>query len=185
MWFRVRVGVLAVVLLTAFISAAPAAVKCDAAAFVESGANEMLKAARAHSAPALANVVDRYGDVRGMALYALGPYRNRLTKAKEAEYFALTRTFIGQFLAKYSRQFEANSFTIQSCTGKPSALTVVLRLSTGSKVILRLAKGARGYYARDMNIASIWLASQMKASFTDVLARNKGAISALFAFLRR
>jgi hypothetical protein len=43
-----------------------------------------------------------------------GPHRKLLGKAREAEYLALTRNFIGNFLAKYSNRFSGSDLTIRS-----------------------------------------------------------------------
>jgi phospholipid transport system substrate-binding protein len=158
---------------------------CDAEPFVQTAGQAMLRAARSRSASALAGVVNRYGDVRGLAYFALGAHRNKLPKAKDAEYIALTRDFVGRFLAKYASKFTASSLIVTSCTGDDKSMTVTAKLSSGQKIILRLYKTRNGYVARDMNIASIWLGQQMRTTFTGVMNRNGGNINSLMAFLRR
>jgi ABC-type transporter MlaC component len=107
-----------------------------------------------------------------------------LGKAREAEYLALTRSFIGSFLAKYSNRFLGSGLTIKECAGSKNALTVSTRLSNGKKIVFKLHKTKRGFLVRDVNVSSVWLAQQLRSTFVGVIRRNNGDINALFRYLR-
>jgi len=47
-----------------------------------------------------------------------------------------------------------------------------------------LTRSSAGYRVRDLNVSSIWLAQQLRSTFTGVIRRNGGDIGALMAFLR-
>ena len=157
---------------------------CEATAFISNAGNAFLAAARVHSAGTFAGVAARYTDLRGISLFALGPHRKLVSKANEAEYLALTRRFIGRFMAKYSDRFSGSGLTINECVGSNGALVISTRLSNGKKIIFRIYKTRRGFLVRDVNVSSVWLAQQLRSTFVGVIRRNNGNINALFVYLR-
>jgi ABC-type transporter MlaC component len=172
-----------ILLLGACLSSATAKA-CEASAFITNAGNAFMGAARVHSASAFSGATSRYTDLRGISMFALGPHRKLLGKAREAEYLALTRTFIGSFLAKYSNRFSGSGMTIKDCVSSTHALTVSTRLSNGKKIIFKLYKTRRGFLVRDVNVSSVWLAQQLRSTFVGVIRRNGGDINALFKYLR-
>lgn len=160
------------------------AVECAATPFVSTAGQAILRAARQGTPEAFSGVAGRYGDMHSLALFALGPHRKNLAPAREAEYLALTRGYIGRFLARHSSKVSASGLTVVSCSGPAVAPVVTTRLSGGQKVVFRLYKTRRGYLMRDVNISSIWLGQQLRTTFVQVLNERGGSMSALFAFLR-
>ncbi len=157
---------------------------CDASTFITNAGNAFLSGGRRQSASAYSGVASRYTDLRGIAMFALGPHRRLLSKANEAEYLALTRSFIGRFLAKYSNRFSGSGLTIKECAGSKNNLIVSTRLTNGKKIIFKIYKSKRGYLVRDVNVSSVWLAQQLRSTFVSVIRRNNGDIKSLFAYLR-
>ena len=157
---------------------------CEASSFINNAGNAFLSAARRQSASAYSGVASRYTDLRGIAMFALGPHRKLVGKTREAEYLALTRSFIGNFLAKYSDRFSGSSLIIKECSGSKNALTVSTRMSNGKKIVFKLYKSKRGFLVRDVNVSSVWLAQQLRSTFVGVIRRNNGDIDALFKYLR-
>lgn len=164
--------------------AAAAAPKCDAAAYVKSAGEAYDRAAGSRSPSVFANAASRYTDLRALSLFALGRYRKELPPAREAEYYALTRKFIGEFMLEYGRGFRASSLEIVDCKSSGGTLVVSARLSTGGKVIFRVAKAGGRYQIRDMNLKGIWLAQQMRSTFVGTISRDGGGIDALFKYLK-
>lgn len=167
------------------LHAAPAiaAPKCEAAAYVQSAGEAYDRAARAGSASAFSNAAARYGNLRELSFFALGRYRKDLPKAREAEFLALTRQFIGDFMLKNGKGFRASNLTITDCVTSGSTIVVTAKLSTGGKVIFRVAKGG-GYSVKDMNLKGIWLAQQMRSTFVGTINRT-GSIDGLFDYLKQ
>ncbi|HLA01242.1 MAG TPA: ABC transporter substrate-binding protein [Aestuariivirga sp.] len=157
---------------------------CEASTFITNAGNAFLGAARRQSASAYSGVASRYTDLRGISMFALGPHRKLVSKANEAEYLALTRSFIGRFLAKYSNRFSGSGLAIKECAGSKNNLTVNTRLANGKKIIFKIYKSKRGYLVRDVNVSSVWLAQQLRSTFVGVIRRNGGDINALFKYLR-
>lgn len=156
---------------------------CEAAGFVNNAGRALMSAARARSAPAFSSVASHYTDLRSIALFALGPHRNLVGPAEEAKYVALTRAFIGRTLADNAERLLGRSLEITSCDGPTSAMTVNARLSGGTKVVFKLYRSRRGFLVRDVNISSVWLAQQLRSTFSGVIRRNNGDINALYDFL--
>lgn len=178
--FIARLLVIVGLILAGSVAASAA---CPAEPFVRSAGNAFLGAARSRSPSALAGVASRYTDLRGIALFALGPHRNQVAKGEEARYVSLTRGYIGRFLAKYSGRISGSGFKVISCTGSPSAPIVNAQLGNGSRIIFKLSKTGGGYTVRDVNFSSVWLAQQLRSTFVGVVNRNGGNINALYNYL--
>ncbi|MGH6855435.1 MAG: ABC transporter substrate-binding protein [Aestuariivirga sp.] len=181
-----RVGYLKALLLAGVIALPGSATagRCVAESFVKNAGAAIMRAARTGSAEAFSGAASRHADVNVIALFALGPYRRSLPKSREAEYVRLTRAFIGEFMARYAGRFNGTGIDIISCTGGPRALIVKARLTGGQNVIFKLHKTRAGYRVQDLNVSSIWLAQQLRSTFTGVIRRNDGDIGALLNYLR-
>jgi hypothetical protein len=167
---------LALAALILFAAAAPAAPPCKASAFVTNAGMAMIGAARQRSPAAFSNVAARYTDM-------LGPNRALLRKSREREYIALTHVFIGRTLAQNSSRFRATGLKVTGCSSSGKSVMVNARLSGGQKLVFKLYQTRRGYRVRDVNVASVWLAQQLRSNFAAVI-RRRGGIEALFAYLR-
>ena len=157
---------------------------CEASSFITNAGNAFLSAARRQSASAYSGVASRYTDLRSIAMFALGPHRKLVNKAKEAEYLTLIRGFIGRFMVRHSSRFSGSGMVIKDCAGSTNALMVSTRMSNGKKIIFKLHRSKRGFLVRDVNVSSVWLAQQLRSTFVGVIKRNHGDIDALFKYLR-
>lgn len=164
--------------------AATAKAGCPAEPFVQSAGAAMMGAARKRSPAAFSGVASRYTDLHAIAIFALGQHRSSLSKAKEAEYVALTRGFVGRFMAKYADRFDGRGMSVTECTASGKAVTVAAKLSGGQKVVFKLNRTRSGYKVRDLNVSSVWLAQQLRSTFVGVIRRNGGDVAALFRYLR-
>ena len=171
--------------LLAFTLPSHAAGTCPAASFVISAGKTYDQAARARSASALANGVDRYSDMRAMAFFALGRYRGLLPKGREAEYVGLTKSFMGRFMLQHGGDLRIGTLKIVECTGSGGNITVTARTSNGKAVAFRIAKSGSGFAVRDIRAGSVWLVQLMRSNFVDIIRRNQGDIGALLKYLKR
>lgn len=178
---RLLLPVLLFVLLPAL--ATQAAPSCPAASYVLSVGQAYDRAAGSGSPSAFVNAAARYTNLRELSLFALGRYRKELPKAREAEYFSLTRAFIGGFMLKHGKGFRASDLSITSCEPSGGGYIVTAKLSTGGKVIFRIDRSGGGYTVRDMNMKGIWLAQQLRSTFTGTIHRT-GSIDGLFRYLK-
>jgi ABC-type transporter MlaC component len=184
----IRLAAVLLLLLAAAMSGSATreaqAASCDAAAFVISAGKAYDQAARAGTVTAFANALSKYTDMRTTAMFALGKYRKQLPKARESEYLALTRKFMGEFMVEYGKGFRASSLSVVDCSGSASNMTVNARLESGGKVIFKLNRNGSSYLIRDMNIKSIWLVQQMRSTFVGTLNRAGGDFEELFEYLK-
>lgn len=177
-----RIG-LAIATLALGISTAQAGPTCEAAGFVTGAGNAIDRAARSQSPAAFSAATARFTDLHGISLFALGSYRKQLPKSREAEYVALTRGFVGRFMAEHSSSIHASGLTITDCKPQASNLVVSAKLGGGGKIIFKLVRTQSGYRIADLNLRSTWLAHQLRSHFTAVIRRGDGDIEALFKYL--
>lgn len=176
-------GALVALLFTAAnFAAAPelrASRDCAAAPFVNTAAQALMKAASAGTPDGFSSAVARYSDIRSIALYALGPYRSKLPKARQHEYVMRTKAYIGRFLAENARRFSATGIVISSCKGSAGKLLVDSRLSTGERILWRLATSGNNYRVEDVSVQQVWLAQQLRTNFVHMIRTSGESVDAL------
>ena len=163
-----------------FVSvSSPAALACDAEDFVLSAGKAFTAASRQGSASAFMSAARRFTDLRGIAYFALGPHRKKMPPGKEGEFIRLSQEYMGRFMSRYASRFNAAGMQVVNCSG-----SIVNAEAGGRRIAFRVARRGGGYRLEEVNISSIWLANQMRSTFTGVINRNGGDIDALFAYLR-
>ena len=150
---------------------------CPAEGFVQDAASAFSSAARRGSPEAFAIAAARFADLRGLALFALGPYRQDLPPAMERKYVNLARSFMGRFMAQNASSLSGGQLTITSCSGN----MVSARFGSGT-VIFRLS-GA--YRIEDVTVSGISIAQALRNRFTGVIRNNDGDINALMSYLAK
>ena len=168
----------AISLLGVFLSCGPARA-CDAEKFVLSAGRAFTIASHRGSASAFSSAASNYADMRSIALFALGPHRNKLPPSKEDQFVRDAQAFMGRFMARYASRFNAAGLQITSCSGN-----IINARAGGRKLAFRVARRGGGFILQDVNVSSIWLAGQMRTTFTGVINRNGGDINALWDYLK-
>ena len=181
--FRFHLAALAL-FLSLFVTVPAYATKCDAESFVLSAGNAFFAAARAGSPQAFSSAAARYADINSISMMALGQYRKKLPKGREAEYLGLARSYIGRFLASYSDRMSGINIKVTDCAPSGKAMLVKAKSSNGKSLTFRVAKGKGGYRVQDVSVSSFWLASQLRSKFVSVISNHGGDIEALFDYLR-
>ena len=174
--------IIAFFLIGVFTNQAGAA-SCPAESYIQSAGKAFMSASRNGSASSFSSAAARYADLRGLALFALGNYRQNLPKSREAEFVSRAQSFMGSFMAQYGSRFSGNSIVITSCNESPGGLTVGTKLSTGQSLTFRLRKSGGTYRVQDVSVSSIWLAQTMRGKFTRILSENNGDVGALISYL--
>jgi hypothetical protein len=149
---------------------------CPSEDLVMGAGKAFASASRSGSASAFLSAASRYADTRSIALSALGPHRKKLSKAQEGEYLRLAQGYMGKFMSQYSSKFNTAGMKITTCSGNIVSATA----AGGRKIIFRVGGGR----VQDVNVASVWLAGQMRSTFVGVINRNNGDIAALMDYLR-
>jgi ABC-type transporter MlaC component len=157
-------------------AAAASAATCPAELFIQNAGAAFMGAAKSGSAGAFTGAAARYADLNSIAMFALGPYRKSLPKGREDEYMALSKKFMGQFMAQNASRFRGSSITITSCNGN----IIGTKLSTGQNLTFRLHGGRR---IEDVSVSGIWLAQTLRSKFTGVIRNNGGDVTALMSWL--
>lgn len=153
-----------------------AAIACDGEKVALSAGKAFTSASQSGSASAFTSAAARFTDMRGIALFALGPHRKKLAKSQEGQYLRLAQGFMGRFMVKYAERFNAQGLKVTGCTGN----TVTATTASGKKIMFRVSGGR----VQDVNVASVWLAAQMRSTFVSVINRNNGDIAALLKYLK-
>ena len=160
------------------------AANCAAEKYVATAGLAITVAARSGSPEEFANVTGQYTDIGEIAMFALGKHRSKLPDAMRTEYVALTKDFIGRFMAEHAARFNGEGVKIVECRERSNKLYVTARLLEGKLVKFRLIYAGQKFIIEDLNVAGIWLAQQLRSTFVDVISKNKGDINALINYLR-
>ncbi len=152
------------------------AATCPAENFIQNAGAAFMGAAKSGSAGAFTGAAARYADLNSIAMFALGPYRKNLPKGREGEYIALSKKFMGSFLAQYANRFKGDAITITSCNGN----VIATKLSSGQTLTFRLQGGHR---IADVSVSGVWLAQTMRSKFVGVIRNHGGDVNALISWL--
>ena len=151
------------------------AASCGGEGVVKAAAASFLAAKRAGTAEAFANAVAKHADITALALAALGQYRKELPAARQSEYIAKTKAYIGRFLLRNADRIAQPNLQVDSCAGD------LVKTTAGSSKLVWRVSGGR---IRDVQASGIWLANQMRAKFVSEIRRGgHDKIEALFNYL--
>lgn len=135
-----------------------------------------------------ASLLSRYINLRQIANYALGTYKNQLPAAKQDEFYTLVSNYAAALFVFYLEDFQGKELEIISTStqGKFTTIQSAIVLTRGGKeqVRWRLIPSGSSYRVADVNLKGIWLTISMKKRFGEVLKRSKGDFGPLFAELR-
>jgi len=129
-------------------------------------------------------LVNRYTNVRGVGLLALGPYQRDLPGPRREEFFRLVDDYIAAFFVYYVNDFRGSGLTVQSSYAQGRSTVVESEIAfsgrRGAQVSWRVTSG----HVSDVKVRGIWLSLQLKKRFNDILRRSRGDFEPLFAELR-
>jgi ABC-type transporter MlaC component len=134
-----------------------------------------------------AALMNRYINLKGIADYALGPYRSKLPASQRAEFYNLVNNYAAALFVYYVEDFRGTELEIISTT-KQGKFTVIHSAIKGKgareQVRWRLIPSGGGFRVSDVNLKGVWLTISMKDRFNKVLKSSKGDFRPLFAELR-
>jgi phospholipid transport system substrate-binding protein len=160
---------------------APArAANCPAENLIQSAGNAFMNAANAGTPQAFSSAAARFTDLRGLALFALGPYRRNLSPSMEGKYVARAKAFMGKFMADHANRFSGSAITITSCNPSGNGLIVGAKLTDGGSLTFRLRGTNR---IEDVSVSGIWMAQTLRTKFTSVINNHGGDVNALMSYL--
>jgi len=183
-------GLMFATFCVAWLTAAPpqAAAADPAVKFMAQVGRELMAAARTRSPGVMANVINRYGDVRYIGLYSLGSYRGQLPAAERTVYYSGMVRFIGRYAASQAPNFpvarvEWSDQSFRGASGLMVDSKVILEDGSVYEVRWLLSKHGTTYKVRDAMVAGWWMTPFLKNLFEDYIARNGGNPRALVAAL--
>jgi phospholipid transport system substrate-binding protein len=168
----------------------PALAADPAVVFMAQVGRELTRAARTRSPGVMANVIQRYGDVRVIGNYSLGAYRARLAETDREAYYSGMVRFISRYAANEAPKYpvarvEWANQSMRAASGIAVDSKVVL--TDGSEYEVRWLLGRYGttYKVRDAMVLGFWMTPFLKKLFEDYIAQNGGNPRALTTALNR
>ena len=185
-------GGLGLVLIAQSLGSAgtPALAADPAVVFMAQVGRELTTAARTRSPGVMANVIQRYGDVRVIGNYSLGAYRARLAEADREAYYTGMVRFISRYAAGEAPKYpvarvEWSNQSMRSASGITVDSRVVLADGTEYEVRWLLGRYGNTYKVRDAMVLGFWMTPFLKKLFEDYIAQNGGNPRALTTALNR
>ena len=145
----------------------------------------------------LADLVDKYVDMRRVGLFTLGQYARRMTPEQKEEYLPLFKKYATQIYQNALSNYSGQTLAVQNSVDRSERDIIV-----NSKIVdaqpgdqfADITVHWRVYRSRDgvMTVVdagadNVWLAIEQRSQFTSIIANNGGGsqgIEALLAQLR-
>ncbi len=132
-----------------------------------------------------AALLNRYINLRGVANYALGPYRSKLPAGKQSEFYRLVSNYAAGLFVFYIKDFRGSGLDIISSSKSGKFVTIHSAIKPGNEQVRwRLAPAGNSFKVSDVNVKGVWLTIAMRDRFNRVLKQSNGNFEALFKELR-
>jgi phospholipid transport system substrate-binding protein len=139
----------------------------------------------------LRGILQRFADMKSIALFSLGRYRRKLPRGMTLKYVDLMETFVAKFMIGFSKHFGGKQLKIiRSKKRSASDMIVETQIIYGggaspAKVKWRVITNTGKPKIFDVQVRGVWLTMRLRSQFSTVLKENKGDFNALFAYMRR
>lgn len=180
----------AVMMATMLHGPAEALSEDRAVSYMRRAANALIDAQRKGSSGAFARVINSYGHVPAIALYALGQYRKQLPRSKRRTYYSGMTRFIGRYAAG-----EAPKYPVSRVTFARAGVRDGRAIMVDSKVVLKggstydvrwmLLPNRGGFKVRDAQVLGFWVSPFLQTLFQNYIRENGGKVDALVTVLSR
>jgi phospholipid transport system substrate-binding protein len=161
-----RALALAAMVCTMSVFAAPTASAADpAVSYMRRAANALIDAQRKGSAAAFTRVLNSYGHVPAIALFALGDFRKNLPRSKRRTYYSGMTRFIGRYAANEATKYPVARVKFASAgirDGRAVMVDSVVVMKDGSSYDVRwmLLPNRGGFKVRDAQVLGFWVTAQ-------------------------
>jgi phospholipid transport system substrate-binding protein len=162
------------------VASAQAAVDPNGAVqYMREVADDLMQAQRVGTVSSFQKAIVSHADVEGIALYALGNYRDDLAKAQRPAYFKGVSLFMARYFADSSRQYQVGKAEVGEATLDDSGAALVntkvtLMSGTTYNVVFKVARDSKGYQIADVNVLGFSLAYMQRGIFQRFIAKNGG-----------
>jgi phospholipid transport system substrate-binding protein len=161
-----------------------------AVTFMRTTANALIDAQRRGTPEAFQRVVNRYGHVPAIGLYALGNYRKGLQRRARSSYYKGLSKFVGRYAAS-----ESPKYPVVRATFAPAAIRDGRNILVDSQVHLKggtyynvrwMLVSQRGTFkVRDAQVLGFWVSPFLQKLYEDFLRRHNGRVDALVMVLNQ
>ena len=182
--------VTAVLLATLIQGPAEARSEDRAVSYMRRAANALIDAQRKGSAGAFVRVINSYGHVPAIALFALGQYRKSLPKSKRRQYYSGMSRFIGRYAAGEAPKYPVARVKFARAgirDGRAVMVDSQVILKNGSTYDVRwmLLPNRGGFKVRDAQVLGFWVSPFLQTLFQNYIQENGGRVDALVTVLTR
>lgn len=186
-------GVLAIVVALVGLSGSFATAQADDAAvkFMRRAAAALISAQRQGTPEAFTRVVERYGHVPAIGLFALGNYRQGLHSGDRRAYYKGLARFIGRYAAQEGPKYPVARVKFAPVSTREDGGVMVdsqVVLKDGSVYDVRwmLIQNRSSFKVRDAQVlSSIWVSPFLRTLFENYIAENGGRVKNLVIALNR
>ncbi len=183
-------GLLAAPVVAPLVASAQAAVDPRAVQYMREVADDLMQAQRIGTVTSFQKAILSHADVEGIALYALGNYKDDLAKASRPSYFKGVSLFMARYFADSSRQYQVGKAEIGEAQANDDGSVLVntkITLLTGTtyNVVFKISRDGNRYQVADVNVLGFSLAYMQRGIFQRFIAKNGGDVNALVAALNR
>jgi len=177
-------------LLALSATAASANAEDRAVAFMRQAANALIQAQRAKTPEAFQTVIQRYGHVPAIGLFALGNYRDGLPASQRPDYYRGLARFVGRYAATESPKYPVLRVTFASAAvrdGRNIFVDSQVHLQDGTYYNVRwlLAQNRNTFKVRDAQVLGFWVSPFLQTLFEDYIRKHGGRVDALVMALNQ
>ncbi len=189
---RAVLTISSVILLIATCVVTPS--RADAAdpavSYMRRAANALIDAQRKGSAGAFSRVINAYGHVPAIALFALGNFRRQLPRGKRRTYYSGMTRFIGRYAANEAPKYPVARVKFPAAgirDGRTVLVDSQVVLKDGSTYDVRwmLLPNRGGFKVRDAQVLGFWVSPFLQTLFENYIKENGGNVNALVTVLSR
>ncbi len=176
--------------LSIAVTSAQARSEDPAVSYMRRAANALIDAQRKGSAGAFVRVINSYGHVPAIALFALGQYRKQLARGKRRKYYTGMTRFIGRYAATEAPKYPVARVTFASAgirDGRTILVDSQVILKNGSSYNVRwmLLPSRGSFKVRDAQVLGFWVSPFLQSLFQNYIQENGGKVDTLVTVLSR
>ena len=151
--------------------------------FVQLVACKVLNAANAGSSAQFRTILRQHADLPAISKMAAGRHGRGMSKAERAMVQQAVELMIAQGFSKNASWLRGDSIEVTGSSESQRTVQVSTRIVGGSvdEVKWRLAKRGTGFRVIDINVAGLWLSSQVRAKLSSKLKNARGDVIAALA----
>lgn len=175
------------VLFVLFVVSVPIAAEAapdQANRFMRQVARELIAASKSGSIAAMASVIQRHGDMKGIGTFSLGKHARAVPSNRQTGYFAGVAWFMARYAMNQAKQYRITKVRITGDSDRDSkgyhvATDVTLKDGNVYDVRWHLVKRGKSFKVRDAQVLGFWLVPFQRDIFLSYIQKHNGSVDAL------